>query len=269
MYVLQISVISMFSALDAFVLGCILPPFADLDASMKLAIAAAIMGGVLYFGYFIIRTLVPTSASPMTIRNDALAILQADPDLSSAFGEITRARGIDSGRGEGRRNYVPSYSYERSGKTFTRIKFQVDNASKRSATVFAEVAHDRSTSTDFNYLMVQMDRSKQVLTLVDNRKPEKSRDMRQYDVAVKLQHDGATFYSGGPLHDSTSEQMQILGPHMDYINTVRCDLNEGRCEADGYSAGTLVYRTKAHKAPLGLDDLEGMVGLDRYTRGNT
>jgi hypothetical protein len=236
---------------------------------MKLAIAAAIMGGVLYFGYFIVRTLVPTSASPMTIRNDALAILQADPDVSSSFGEITRARGVDTGRGEGRRNYVPSHTYDRSGKTYTRIKFQIDNASKRSATVFAEVAHDRATATDFNYLMVQMDRSKQVVKLVDNRKPEKTRDMRQYDVAVKLQHDGATFYSGGPLHPSTSEQMQILGSHMDYITTVRCDVNEGRCEADGHSPGTLVHRTKALSAPLGLDELEALVGLDRYTRGNT
>ncbi|CAE7916961.1 unnamed protein product, partial [Symbiodinium sp. KB8] len=194
----------------------------------------------------------------MTIRNDAVRILKADPDVSSAFGEINRVRGMDAGRGEGRRNYVPSYTYTRGAKTFTRIKFQVDNERKSSATVFAEVDHDRSTGSDFNYLMVQLDRSKKVVTLVDNRKPEKPTDMRQYDVAIKLQHDSATWYSGGPIHGPSAAQAAILGPHLDYINTVRCDLNEDRCSGDGYSKGTLVYRGKSYSAPVGLDDLEAM-----------
>lgn len=89
--------------------------------------------------------LVNRSHSPLSLRNDAAKVLETNPDVSSQFGHITRVRGMDmGGRGEGRRNYVPSYVYEADGRTFTRIKFEVDNDRKQSATVYAEAAHDRA-----------------------------------------------------------------------------------------------------------------------------
>ena len=105
-----------------------------------------------------------------------------------------------------------------------------------------------------------------VITITDNRKPEKPKDLRKYDVAIKLQNDSARFYHGGPDHATSRQQEQILAPHFDYIKQIRCDRDEERCKADGFEPGTLVYKNKTIKAPKSLDELEKEVGLSKFTR---
>eukprot|EP01138_Halocafeteria_seosinensis_P004470 gb/GECG01004573.1/.p1 GENE.gb/GECG01004573.1/~~gb/GECG01004573.1/.p1 ORF type:complete len:399 (+),score=55.53 gb/GECG01004573.1/:1-1197(+) len=232
----------------------------------RISLFGAIFALVCYCGYYVLKMIIPSSSSPLSVRNDAAKLLEANPEVSSQFGEIARVRGVDlGGRGEGRRNYVPSYTYEIDGRKFTRIKFEVENERKQHAVVFAEVAHDRSRSSDFNYLMLQTSTGK-VITVEDNRKPEKPKDLRKYDVSIKLQDDFARFYHGGPDHTPSRQQEQILSPHFDYVKQIRCDRDEARCQADGVEPGTLVYRNKQLKAPKSLEELEKETGLSRYTR---
>lgn len=54
--------------------------------------------------------------------------------------------GANYGHSRGRRNFVPSYTYEKNGKKFTRIKFTVENDRKQPAMVYVEVDHSRPSA---------------------------------------------------------------------------------------------------------------------------
>lgn len=183
--------------------------------------------------------------------------------MAAAFGEITRVRGVDEGRGESRRNHVPSYTYTRENVKYTRIKFVVENSSKRAATVWAEVSHDRKLSSEFQYLFLQSP-SGRLIELADNRPAQKTADQRREDIARALDDGRGKFYSPGITSSVHRSQAQVLGGRLEGTYVERCDIHN--CQESLIGKWQIGRNVKA--APLSLGELEKDLGLSLYSRYN-
>lgn len=108
--------------------------------------------------------------------------------------------------------------------------------------------------------------SRRVLNLVDNREPEKPRDVRQEEVARRLMTVSSKFYSKGPIDAMSRAQSAQLGSaweNLERTHVVRCDINEHDCERDGItSPPAWRIRGKQYQGMLKLEDLERILFED-------
>ena len=74
-------------------------------------IGIGIVSVVFYAGYTIVTTLLPSGASANAIMRRATEIIRNDPEIAHFFGDV-KSYGEDFGsRNEGRRYFVPEFSY--------------------------------------------------------------------------------------------------------------------------------------------------------------
>lgn len=196
----------------------------------RIVFTVSLTGFAIAAGYFITRELFPSSQSPNAIFNRASDVLQHNPDVVHRFGEDIKCYGEDyGGRREGRRFHIPDFKYEKDGVNYTRVRFTVEG-NRVKGLAYAEVASDKE---DFNYLMVQVFPQRDVITIVDQRAPEKPREVRQSDVMMALQAKRAVFYGNGPSHPMSKQQERELGDSFTYVKYVRCDRHADECTKAG------------------------------------
>lgn len=229
---------------------------------IKFSLGMGIVTLVLYAGYTIVITLLPAGASANAIMRRASDILKHDPEVRAAapfhrtpphraaphrvkprratprrapqvtsyFGEI-KTYGEDFGSSrEGRRYYVPDYTYvdDLTDVKYHRIKFSLEGERGRKAWVWAEVRHG---TYDFRYIIVLNREQSRVWSLVDSRPPERTLDERQGAVTSLLQDGGWRFYADADA--DIGEQGAVLGDYWLKVRAVRCEKDGKDCEAAG------------------------------------
>jgi len=215
---------------------------------LVLSVGTLVLGA----GYFITRELFPTKMSPNALFNRASDVVRANPDVANKLGGEVKTYGTDfGGRREGRRFNVPEYRYDDGEKHFLRITFNVEGPTGRRGRVYAEVADDMSSS-EYSYLIVQL-QGGEIITIQDNRKPVKPRDMRQSDVCMALMSLRAVVY-GKDLETATITQKNELGSAFTNLKYVRCDLDPALCTEAGVE--------KTPEIHVGRERLQGYQSLE-------
>lgn len=197
---------------------------------IKYTLGTTIVAVVFYAGYTIVITLLPGGASANAIMRNATYKLAHEPEIVQAFGDI-KTYGDDMGtRNEGRRYFVPEYSYtdELTDDKYHRIRFSLEGERGQKARVWAEV---RSGTYDYRYLIVLMNDNSRVWSVVDNRRPEPTEEERQARVTTLLQDAGWAFYADSEL--DVKEQAAALGDYWLKVKHVRCHEDPTRCEEAG------------------------------------
>lgn len=194
-----------------------------------------------------------SSTSAITIKNLAVHRLTTDPEVQQQFGEVTKSFGIDGGgHAEGRRHDIKSYTYERKGKKFTRIKFGVESSRGRGI-VWAEVSHDKPS--DFHYLQLTLPNGK-TMSITDERPPELSRPERQNRAVQRLLTMSHMYYQRDVVDVVARQQATVLGKQWSYVQKTDCSTAEGKCEQEGIDAPAWVIQGKKLGGFLTLDQLE-------------
>ncbi|XP_054162281.1 mitochondrial import inner membrane translocase subunit Tim21-like [Oppia nitens] len=121
--------------------------------------------GVTAFIFWAIFRELFSSASPSGLYSSALKLCKNDTRVTEAIGEPIKGFGEMSSRG--RRRHVSAVEYEKDGQTVIRVKFYLKGP-KASGTVHLE-AFKKKSNSQFRYLFVELDHSRQVIVLEDNR----------------------------------------------------------------------------------------------------
>ena len=104
--------------------------------------------------------------SPNVVYSYALKLCKSDPRVVEAVGQPIKGFGEMTSRG--RRRHVSHLQYEKDGQEVVRVKFYL-KGSKTGATVHLE-AYKQRTGSRFRYLFVELDNSRDVIVLEDNRR---------------------------------------------------------------------------------------------------
>lgn len=223
---------------------------------IKYALGTSIIGIVFYAGYTIVVTLLPGGASANAIMRNATYKLAHDPEIAQAFGDI-KTYGDDMGtRSEGRRYFVPEYTYtdELTDEKYHRVRFSMEGERGKKARVWAEV---RAGTYDFRYLIVLANDQSRVWSVVDHRRPDPTEEERQARVTTLLQDAAWAFYADSEL--DMREQSAVLGDYWLKVKHVKCYEDAARCDEEhittkpGWQAGAAF-----HKGIQSLRDLELM-----------
>ena len=185
-----------------------------------------------YAGYTIVVTLLPGGSSANAVMRHAADLLKGDPDVVSFFGSV-KCYGEDFGaRAEGRRYFVPEYTYTDpwSGVEYHRVRFNLEGDRGRKATVWAEV----STGTyEFRYLVVLTKDRTRVWSLIDKRTPPPTLEARKADLSGKLREGGWSF--AADAESDVAAQRAELGDFSNGVQWVVCSTSQGggapECEA--------------------------------------
>ena len=134
---------------------------------------------------------------------------------------------------EGRRYYVPDYSYTdpTTGALYHRVRFTLEGdrgGKKRKASVFAEVRHG---TYDFRYILVVLKDQSRLWTILDKRPELQSEGERQKTVANLLLEDGWSYYVDGD--SEVNAQARHLGEYFYRVPVVRCDVRGDDCDQAG------------------------------------
>jgi len=135
-------------------------------SGMYLGLAVVAAGS----GYMIIKELMPTRMNPNMLFNEAADVVTADPDVAARLGTPMKAYGKDhGGKREGRRNFIEHVELQdpNDGTPRLRIKFNVKGPNGLGFG-YAEVRKGMPKG-EWVYLMVQMQRGGDVITIHDNR----------------------------------------------------------------------------------------------------
>lgn len=284
--------------------------------TIKLSFGLGILGFVGYAGYSIVTALLPGGASANAIMRRTSDILRADNDVSRAalavgggcsgaalyderprpaprppqlveyFGEGIKVYGEDyGGRAEGRRYFVPDFSYtdKWDGQNYHRcvhcgggrgrrappppspppprcasVKFNVEGAGGKKGTVWAEVRKGTST---YRYIIVLSRDHSRVWSLVDERTPEPTEEERRRRVTTLLQDNRWDFFVDNEV--DASAQAAVLSDSWAKIRCVRCDATPSACAEAGVLGTLPTWGERAARAPvpaargvLQLDELE-------------
>jgi hypothetical protein len=179
------------------------------------------------------------------------------PQLSAYFGDL-KTYGEDFGSSrEGRRYFVPEYSYkdEYTDVEYHRVKFNLEGERGRKAAVWAEV---RQGTYDFRYLIVLLKDKSRVWSVIDNRRPDLTVEERQARLTTLIQDAGWQFYADGET--DVYEQSRELGDYWLKVKCIRCDQDPTRCDEAGITAKP-AWKTHSGaviKGAKSLKELEGM-----------
>ena len=216
--------------------------------------------------------------------------------LVEYFGEGIKVYGEDfGGRSEGRRYFVPDYSYTDKwdgqsyhryvmtafgvlGAVFSassplvapftssplvapfRVKFNVEGAAGKKGTVWAEVRKGTST---YRYIVVLSRDKSRVWSIIDNRSPEPTEEERRRRVTTILQDNRWDYFADNDV--DVAAQAAVLSDSWAKVRCVRCDVSPSACAEAGVSMTLPTWGERAANAPvpaargvLQLDELEAL-----------
>ncbi|KAF0304819.1 Mitochondrial import inner membrane translocase subunit Tim21 [Amphibalanus amphitrite] len=119
--------------------------------------------------YAIFRELF-SSKSPNSVYSAALQRCAEEPRVVDTLGAPVKGHGEETRRG--RRRHVSHLNYQQDGVNHMRMKFYIDG-SRQSGTVYLDVRESPETGRyEYRYLFVEVDGSRRVIVLEDNRASE-------------------------------------------------------------------------------------------------
>ena len=128
--------------------------------------------------------------NPNSLFNEALDQIRSNPDVADRLGTPIRGYGRDhGGHREGRRNFIENVSLKDSnGTPRLRIKFNMKGPHGH-AFGFAEAKKGMS-SGEWVYLIVQITRTGETITVVDNRQILQAESQDEQDALRQLLQGG-------------------------------------------------------------------------------
>lgn len=120
-------------------------------SAVVIAFGAAAFG-ICAFGAYL--AFFPSNTSPGVIMDDAMSKVRMDAEIADRLGTPLRAFGMDFGGGEGRRNFIQSWTVDaEDGSSAVQIKFNVQGPLGRGW-IHVQVPAQR-TKGQFNFIMFE------------------------------------------------------------------------------------------------------------------
>ena len=146
-----------------------------------------------------------------------------------------------------------SFTFPHSIRSYHRVKFSLEGERNRKATVYAEVA---TGTGEYRYLIVISRDGTKVISIVDRRPAEMTKEERQARVTTLMQDAGWTFIADNEV--DFREQARALG---DYWLKVKSSGDEERAAAAGVQGAA--WRTETGELIKGTKEL---VELEKMTQ---
>jgi hypothetical protein len=146
-------------------------------SAIVIAFGAAAFGVCAFGAYW---ALFPGASSPGAIFEEAADKVKVDPEVADRLGTPIKAFGADFGGGEGRRNFVQSWEVSGDdGSAAVQVKFNVQGPQGRGI-VHAQAAANRKRG-DFNFIVFEDKRRRQLVYVLDNRAALKAKAMAKLE----------------------------------------------------------------------------------------